>query len=99
MQPSAPLLASQIEEHYISAAELGRLTGAPAELILRTELTALQVCVLLAVCDDGGAAVAARAVRLLALVLLVAVSPPALLPPAARRTNTSCPLPLYCRRA
>ncbi|PRW44298.1 Cyclin-H1-1 [Chlorella sorokiniana] len=35
-------LACKIEEHYISAAELGRLTGAPAELILRTELTALQ---------------------------------------------------------
>jgi hypothetical protein len=33
----------QIEEHYISAAELGRLTGVPAEVILRTELTALQV--------------------------------------------------------
>lgn len=32
----------QIEEHYISAAELGRLTGVPPELILRTELTALQ---------------------------------------------------------
>ena len=40
---SIPSLALQIEEHYISAAELGRLTGAPAELILRTELTALQV--------------------------------------------------------
>jgi hypothetical protein len=39
----ACLLAVQIEEHYISAAELGRLTGAPAEVILRTELTALQV--------------------------------------------------------
>lgn len=35
-------LACKIEEHYISAAELGRLTGAPAEVILRTELTALQ---------------------------------------------------------
>ena len=33
----------QIEEHYISAAELGRLTGVQPELILRTELTALQV--------------------------------------------------------
>ncbi|PSC75630.1 cyclin-H1-1 isoform X1 [Micractinium conductrix] len=35
-------LACKIEEHYISAAELGRLTGVPPELILRTELTALQ---------------------------------------------------------
>lgn len=41
--PSWLVLAVQIEEHYISAAELGRLTGAPAEVILRTELTALQV--------------------------------------------------------
>ena len=38
-----PLPPPQIEEHYISAAELGRLTGVPAEVILRTELTALQV--------------------------------------------------------
>lgn len=36
------LLGVQIEEHYISAAELGRLTGVPADLILRTELVALQ---------------------------------------------------------
>ncbi|KAL4420175.1 hypothetical protein ABPG77_008311 [Micractinium sp. CCAP 211/92] len=35
-------LACKIEEHYISAAELGRLTGVPADLILRTELVALQ---------------------------------------------------------
>lgn len=35
-------LACKIEECYISAGELGRLTGVPAEIMLRTELTLLQ---------------------------------------------------------
>ena len=36
------MLCAQIEESYISAAELGRLCGLPAETVLRTELTVLQ---------------------------------------------------------
>eukprot|EP00887_Chlorella_sp_A99_P004352 scaffold15.g4352.t1 len=35
-------LACKTEEHYISAAELGRLTGVPADVMLRNELAALQ---------------------------------------------------------